>query len=163
MLSIVNSQSTQTYASLRGAGQTVSTSYYANVGADQDKVAANLTTLLEDVTKNVDAQRVTVGGTMPTIKAFAVKKFGAFTKGEIFYELSKKEKVQQYKQILVQDQKTGKFYRGWDKARKLLGLPDFQNGEIKVSPGTLGDFKVFVQSTSVNRKLVPGTTVVRLP
>jgi len=37
----------------------------------------------------------------------------------------------------------------------LLGLPEV--GSVAVNPGDHGNFNIFVQSTSVNRKLVAGT------
>lgn len=76
--------------------------------------------------------------------------------GEAFYELTKPETVQARKQIALLDKKSHKLYTG-DQARTLLGLPDY---EIKVSPASNPNFTVFVQSTSVNRKLMPGTRVV---
>lgn len=78
--------------------------------------------------------------------------------GGAFYQLSKKEKkVQQAKLICIRDKKTGNVYAG-QSARDLLGLPT--TGTISLSPGDHGDYDVYVQSASVNRKLVPGTNVL---
>lgn len=78
--------------------------------------------------------------------------------GAAFYQLSKKEKkVQSYKLICIRDKKTGEVYAG-QSARDLLGLPS--TGAITLSPGDHGDYDIFVQSASVNRKLVPGTHVL---
>ena len=33
-------------------------------------------------------------------------------------------------------------------------------GDIKIVPGNIGDKKIFIQSTSVNRKLMAGTNVL---
>lgn len=156
-----NSVSVGAYTQSRSAGVTSSTSYYANVGTDQDAVAKALAGKLDDVTKSVDAKRVEKQDAI-AIRNFADAKFGGFVKGKMFYQLTKSEKVQSYKDIIVQDGKTGKFFKGWDTARQLLGLPKVQTGEIRLAPGKLGDFKVFVQSTSYNRKLVPGTAVLKL-
>jgi hypothetical protein len=78
--------------------------------------------------------------------------------GAAFYQLSKTEKkVQSYKIICIRDKKNGDVYAG-QSARTLLGLPD--TGSITLSPGNHGDYDIFVQSASVNRKLVPGTQVL---
>jgi hypothetical protein len=79
-------------------------------------------------------------------------------KGAAFYQLTKTEKaVQDYKVIVIQNKVSGAVYAG-AHARQLLGLP--YHGSAKVVPGDHGGFNVFVQSTSVNRKLVPGTVVL---
>lgn len=76
--------------------------------------------------------------------------------GDSFYELTKPEKVQSSKQIMIREVKTGKVYSGHD-ARSILGLP---NHEVKVAPTDHPDYDIFVQSTSVNRKLIPGQSVI---
>jgi hypothetical protein len=79
-----------------------------------------------------------------------------FVKGCAFYELTKPETVQEYKQIAIQNKKNRKVYGG-KTARQMLGLPDAQ---IKLKPGEHGDWKIYVQSTSVNRKLLAGTSLL---
>lgn len=160
MMSTTNSLATARYSASRSKGVTASSSYYADLQGDPGKIAQKLDSKLDDVTSKVDVQRV-ASGDPNVIRKFAEKKFGAYDKGSIFYELQKSEKVQDYKRIVVQDTTTGKFFHGWDSARSLLGLPAAK-GEIKVRPGKLGEFKVFVQSTSYNRKLQPGSAVVKL-
>lgn len=76
--------------------------------------------------------------------------------GSAYYQLTKPEKIQAAKQICVQNKKNGKLYSGRN-ARDLLGLPDV---EVKVAPVSYADFNIFVQSTSVNRKLIGGTNVL---
>ncbi|KJY41229.1 hypothetical protein VR41_13560 [Streptomyces sp. NRRL B-1568] len=76
--------------------------------------------------------------------------------GCAFYQLSKSEKVQARKQIAVLEKKTDRVYTG-PEARALLGLPDM---EVRVKPDHNDDFTIFVQSTSVNRKLVPHTRLL---
>lgn len=78
--------------------------------------------------------------------------------GEAFYQLSKTEKVQAQKSIALYDIKSHAVYIG-NEARHMLGLPDH---EVKVAPASHPDFWIFVQSTSVNRKLVPGTKLLIL-
>lgn len=77
--------------------------------------------------------------------------------GHAFYQLTKKEEVQAYKSFLVRDG-SGRIYEGNDEARALMGLP--VGGSIILYPGAHKAFEVFVQSTSVNRKLIPNTEVL---
>lgn len=79
-----------------------------------------------------------------------------YTKGCSFYELVKNEKVQPTKKIAIQNRKTGKVYTG-DHARDLLGLP---NHEVKLVVADHGEWNVYVQSTSVNRKIIPKQRVL---
>lgn len=86
---------------------------------------------------------------------------GSMVKGGAFYQLTKKEdEVQDYKQIAIRDKKSGKVYSGVE-ARNILGLPF--NGTVKVAPGNHGAYDIFIQSTSVNRKLMPGTQLLYWP
>lgn len=54
------------------------------------------------------------------------------------------------------EKKTDRVYTG-PEARALLGLPET---EVRVKPDHNDDFTIFVQSTSVNRKLVPSTRLL---
>lgn len=78
--------------------------------------------------------------------------------GSTYYQLIKKEIIQSYKQICIQDKRSSKVYSGMS-ARSLLGLP---NNDAKVSPENYSDYDIFIQSTSVNRKLIGGTKVIIL-
>ncbi|MFJ4340115.1 vWA domain-containing protein [Streptomyces sp. NPDC088915] len=80
----------------------------------------------------------------------------AYRTGCAFYQLSKSEKVQARKRIAVLEKRTDRVYTG-PEARALLGLPDV---EVRVKPDHNDDFTIFVQSTSVNRKLVPNTRLL---
>ncbi|MGW8556653.1 vWA domain-containing protein [Streptomyces tubercidicus] len=80
----------------------------------------------------------------------------SFRTGCAFYQLSKSEKIQAQKRIAVLEKKTDRVYTG-PEARALLGLPDT---EVRVKPDHNDDFTIFVQSTSVNRKLVPNTRLL---
>lgn len=94
------------------------------------------------------------------IRDYVVNKLGLpYTLGRCFYQLSKPEKIQPQKQVAIMDKRTGQVWLGHD-ARKLLNLP--ADAEIKVHPEANKDFDVFVQSTSINRHLVPHTKLIRL-
>jgi uncharacterized protein YegL len=160
-LGAVSNTSLGAYTNSRSVGQTYSTSFYAQpVTPDANKFAGQLDSKLDDVSGQVKVERVTAADPI-VIAKFCQKKFGNFPKGHIYYQLTESEKVQDYKKLIVQDTTTGNFFAG-EKAKSLLGVPNFQ-GTVRLKPGSLGEFKVFVQSTSVNRKLTPGTAVVYLP
>jgi hypothetical protein len=78
--------------------------------------------------------------------------------GEAYYQLSKSEKIQPQKEVALYDKRTREVYIG-PNARQILGLPDY---EQRVAPTDHPDYDIYVQSTSVNRKLVPGTYVLIL-
>ncbi|MGI5359728.1 vWA domain-containing protein [Streptomyces sp. CA-252508] len=90
------------------------------------------------------------------IRDWVVESGHTYRTGGAFYQLSKSEKVQARKQIAVLEKKTDQVYTG-PEARALLGLPD---AEVRVRPDHNDDFTIFVQSTSVNRKLVPNTRLL---
>ncbi len=93
-----------------------------------------------------------------SIRDFCEARLGVtYQTGNAYYELTKPEAVQHHKKVVVEHRVSGKRYSGPD-ARRLLGLPD--GGEVRVRPGDHGDWKIFIQSTSVNRKLMAGTTVL---
>ena len=76
--------------------------------------------------------------------------------GSAYYQITKPETIQPYKNIIIQNRLNGKVYAGLD-ARKLLKLPDFT---IKVNPESWGNYLIYVQSSSTNRKLVTGTNLI---
>jgi Mg-chelatase subunit ChlD/phosphoribosylformylglycinamidine (FGAM) synthase PurS component len=77
--------------------------------------------------------------------------------GNAFYELVKSEQVvHETKQIAIRDPRTGKVFGG-STARQRLGLP---SGRIKMKPGEHGQWQVFIQSTSVNRKIPANSCVL---
>jgi uncharacterized protein YegL len=79
-----------------------------------------------------------------------------YVKGRAYYQLVKTEQVQSSKDILIFDKGKTALYGG-DDARELIGLP--VGGNAKVVPGNHANYEIFVQSTSVNRKLPAGTKV----
>lgn len=149
------------YTQSRSRGVMRSETFYAQpVTSDASKFAKKLDVSLADVTADVRVERVTPTDPLK-ISEFGNSKFGGYRPGQLYYELTESEKVQDYKGIVVQDKTKGRFFSGWSSAKQLLGIPDF-TGTVRIRPGDLGDFKVFVQSTSLNRKLEPGTAVVKL-
>ena len=160
-----------TYEGIQEVGRTltVSTTNYMQARSDGSYSAtggrnyslfsvdpANLTTkTVSNLQRIQPADVLTVHREAP-ISEFVSHYRGSYTKGEAFYQLSKKETIQSGKQVMVRDKTTGEFYGGRE-ARGLLGIPDY---EIRVAPTDHPKYDIFVQSTSSNRKLVPGTEVL---
>ncbi|MCF1647914.1 MULTISPECIES: vWA domain-containing protein [Streptomyces] len=90
------------------------------------------------------------------IREWVIECGHTYRTGAAYYQLSKSEKIQAQKQIAVLEKKTDRVYTG-PQARALLGLP---NAEVRVKPDHNEHFTIFVQSTSVNRKLVPNTRLL---
>jgi hypothetical protein len=88
------------------------------------------------------------------IKAFVQENGLTFKTGRGFYEFTKTETIQGYKEIVLMDRATGDLFAG-EKARELLGLPVGETARIR--PTDLVKYAVFVQSTSANRVLQGGT------
>jgi hypothetical protein len=88
------------------------------------------------------------------IKGFVQENGLTFKLGRGFYEFTKAVKVQRQKEIVLQDVASGAMWTG-HAARAMLCLPDDSTVTLKGSgiPG----YTIFVQSTSVNRKLLGGT------
>lgn len=87
------------------------------------------------------------------IKGFVQDNGLYFTKGRGFYQFTKKETIQEYKEVVAQNKETGAIVTG-KVARRVLGIPE-ERADVKPDPDAkhIG----FIQSTSVNRKLVGGT------
>lgn len=88
---------------------------------------------------------------------FVRYKTGGFKLGCVFYQLTKPEKVQGHKEVLIRE-KGKKAVYGGRESRGLIGLP--HGGDCKVTPGNHMNYDIFVQSKAPNRKLVRGTRVL---
>lgn len=142
-------QSMQTYTSNRSAGIRSSNNIF-QVNADNLKRGDIRSNLTEVKGRLYHAQNDYVIRDM--VEKFAKK---TYVKGSTYYELSKPETVQSYKEIVIVSRKDDKKFGGQD-ARDMLGLP---NTETRVKPGDFGDWRIFIQSTSVNRKIKAGTSI----
>lgn len=145
------------YYSARSRGETSTKKFYSTdmSGVSSRTVAARLVNISNDV----QFYDVKVNDHGSQIKDFIeAKTRKAFVKGTAFYQLMKTEsEVQDYKQIAIRNKKSGDVFSGAE-ARNMLSLP--YNGTVKVVPGNHGAYDIFIQSTSVNRKLVEGTQVM---
>lgn len=89
------------------------------------------------------------------IKGFVTDMGHVFRLGRGFYEFTKLETIQGNKDIAIQDKTTGAVYKG-GAARDLLGL----TGSMRVRPDMNPRYKIHVQSTAPNRKLLAGTQLL---
>lgn len=109
-------------------------------------------------------QILDIGEEDRSIKDFVADNGLEFKTGRGFYEFTKPETIQAYKQVVVEDTATGKLYSG-DKARVIAGIPLHPDRDVTKKRGGPKDkctpkpteFTVFVQSTSPNRRLKANT------
>jgi len=76
-----------------------------------------------------------------------------FKAGKGFYEFTKSETISEKKEVVLMKKETGELFEG-EAARAIIGLT---NESRKYSPKDIRDYRVFIQSTSYNRKLIGGT------
>ncbi len=82
--------------------------------------------------------------------------------GSGYYQLTKSEKVQDYKGIIIREKSTNKLFAGrsgndLQEVRRMLNLPVTT---IQLHKNSSPSYDIFIKSTSVNRKLVEGTTLL---
>lgn len=156
---------TETFMVGRSKGVRGSKTLFAG-GADQVNAQARKAAGLRVVPKSEYAlYDVKVDGVQ--IRSFVETATNAgYRTGSAFYQLhtvlggtKTAEVVQPQKKIVVRNRKSGRVYAG-AQARQLLGLP--ADAEVRVRPEDNPEYQIFVQSTSVNRKLVAGTKLLVL-
>lgn len=144
------------YYKSRSLGKTSLRNFYKPVSTDLSHV--NTQVLKQELDKVTDNYSQFTVGKEEQIRDFVeTKTKRPYKQGIAFYQLTKPEKVQPQKDVLVLDKKTGVVWGG-RSARQLIGLPDGQYA--KVTPLDHGSYEIFIKSTSVNRVLVRGTKVL---
>ena len=142
------------YYSARSVGATSTDKFYV----DASNISLNtVKNQLVDVTAKSEVYVVDKTNDGVQIRDFVEAQGYPYVKGCAYYQLSKPEKVQDHKNIALRDKFTGNVYVGLE-SRSMLGLPEY--GEVKVAPADSGQYNIFIQSTSVNRKLVDGTNIL---
>jgi len=153
------------YASLRRVGVRSTTSLFTMNAPSKATLTQSLTQMtpgsyfFEEVTEERLAQ----------IQNGRIDQFLSLVTGKpylpgspiVFYQMTQRVRIQEYKRIAVavpdHASKSVAVYTG-AAARQMLGLPE--KGNVRVSPGRWRGYKVFVETTSMNRKLFPGTSVL---
>ena len=159
--SVASAAAVNTFYAARSAGAKSVKNYFAtDLAATLSKtVRANLEECTQLFTqfevKNTDVN--TQKGKIE-IRPFVESKVKSYILGSAYYQLTKTEEVQPQKEIVVENIISYKLYGG-PSARQLLNLPT-AGSTIKVKPGDHGNYRIYIQSTSVNRHLVPGTKVL---
>jgi hypothetical protein len=153
--SVATRSAVKGFYAARSAGVKSTDKFYADLSSVTLKeVKASLV----DISNEVDIYKVKPAESGMQIRDFVEQRTRkAFVKGSAFYQLSKTETVQEYKQLAIRDKVKGTVYSGF-AARDMLGLPQY--GEVKLAPGSHGQYDIFIQSTSFNRKLVENTNVL---
>lgn len=156
-------QATDNFMVARSKGNFVGTRSLFSTGLD----AVNSTTVRSTLTPlqqnaydilPIHSNPQTTDGGWP-IRDFVYSRGLDYVIGKGFYQLTKTETIQAQKQIAIREKATGQVYWG-DAARDLLGLP--RNVEVRVKPNLNPEYDVFVQSTSVNRKVLRNTDLLVL-
>lgn len=152
---VETTSSVRSYMEDRTKGVTYKTQFFTNL----DNVSPEtLKKSLVDVTNNVKVVYVTKNDDGKQIRDFCNDKIGKFETGHTLYQLTKKEPiVQDYKKLYIRNKTDGKIYGG-SNARTMLGLPEV--GNIAITPGDHGQYDIFIQSNSVNRKVQKDTCVL---
>lgn len=142
------------YVTTRAAGKKATGGFFS--GTEKVNLAQ-----LEEVTKDYSLY---VSGDLISdtdgmmISDFILARRMKYLKGAAFYQLVKTEaRVQPDKCIVIRERTTGKIYAG-DKARDMVGIPRNQN--VRLHPGQHGNYDVFIQSSSWNRKVPTGSGVL---
>ncbi len=136
-----------------GAAQVNAAERKAHGLRELHKAKYDLVEVKSEHTNKVDKD----GKSCVEIRPFVERISAVYVQGLAFYELVKPEKIQPQKRLLVRNRKSGRVYAG--DVRTMLGLP---NHEVRVKPERNPEYQIFVQSTSVNRNLFPGTRLVLL-
>jgi len=150
--SVQTMAATSGYYAARSRGELKTQSFFTNLAG----VAQRDLNKLDDVTGEFKQWKVE---RECPIAALVESKGHTYQIGRGFYELTKREEVQGHKDIVIMD-RTSKTLYGGDKARDLIGIAKGPGVVVKVSPGNHANYRIFVSSTSVNRKLVRGTTLL---
>jgi len=97
-----------------------------------------------------------------TIKKFIEGHDLKYVAGCAFYELTKPEQIAENKTVVAKELATGKMITG-ALVRTTLGIPSGRDAtakRFKLDPEASTEYRIFVESTSYNRVLVPGTQVL---
>lgn len=152
-----NDQAFQEFYSARSIGVKSTKTFYSSL---KDVSTADVKAVLKDISDEVQLFPISSASDGMAIRDFVEARLNGapMTKGAAFYQLVKIEPtVQSTKLIALRDKTSNAIYCG-DAARQMLGLPLV--GSVRVNPKDHGGFDVFIQSTSVNRKVNAGTQLL---
>ena len=144
----------QQYSVTRSAGKSTMDSFFVDV-VKAGFTAAECRKQLADVTSTLRVRKV---NKFDEVETFVRDVLGeTYSPGCGYYQIYKAETLKVGRKIILRPRNADgsggdKFYTG-PKVRELLGLPS--DRDVKVEPKNLGEFIVYFQSASPNRKLTP--------
>jgi hypothetical protein len=158
---------TGAYLTSRSAGVRSTTSLFTMNAPSVSELKRTLTPLTQGsyffLTVDEESLRQVERGRIDQFTALKTGK--PYSPGMVFYEMTVRVRIQDHKKVAVaiwdKASNAEQVYSG-AHARAMLGLPE--KGEVRVSPGpwSAKGYKVFIASTSYNRRLIPGTRVLVL-
>jgi hypothetical protein len=167
------SVSATAYAGMRASGQAGTSNLFSMNAPTIGTIASVLTPMtpgsyyFEDVTAD-DLAQIENG----RIDQFMQLKTGTpYAPGRAYYQMIKRERIQHYKTLAINVRERrviGKHSSGYTdpgvyvgkEIRHLLGLPSDGHSEVRISPPKAQGYDVYILSTSMNRKVYPGTKVL---
>ena len=153
----VSATAFNSFYSARATGTKSTRTFYSSM---KDVTVADVKSVLTDISKSVLLWPVPDAEAGSAIRDFVESRLSGapMLKGAAFYQLVKTEdKIQATKKIVIRVKDTGAVYYG-QAARDLIGLP--HHTDARVRPENHGQFDVFIQSTSVNRKVSQNTQIL---
>ena len=152
----IDTVATTSYVAARSAGaQSSNTFYTSTANVDESK-------LLEVNPKEFSLYVVPDYSNGIQVRDFILERRTEFLVGAVYYQLSKSEaRVSPNAEILLREVATGKVFEG-PEVRKMLGLDTLNNARVHPNHGG-GKYDVFIQSSSLNRKLVAPWGVIYRP
>jgi hypothetical protein len=153
---VVSSKAFTGYFKGKSAGTMSTRSFYSDVSnltvREARSELSEITNQVKFITPNMDCQ----------IRDAIIGHGLEWIKGAAFYQLIKTEKrVHDYKMVALRVKSSGKVYCG-QQAREMLGIGNAV-GTVRLVPGDHGKFDVFIQSTSINRRIPAGSEVMYWP
>jgi len=153
---VTNAAAFKGYFKGKSAGVMSTRSFYSDIS---DLTVRKTRSTLSEITNQV---QFVMAGRDAQIRDIILDHGFEWIKGAAFYQLVKTEKrVHDYKLVALRVKTSGKVYCG-QEARNMLGIGGAV-GTVRLVPGDHGKFDVFIQSTSVNRKIPRGTEVMYWP
>jgi uncharacterized protein YegL len=92
------------------------------------------------------------------IDEFVAALTGSYIPSRAYYEMTQRVRIQGYKNVAILVEKDDELYMG-EAARDLVGLPR-DGSDVRVSPGAHPGYRIFIQSTSFNRNLLPNSSLL---
>ena len=159
-----NDDAFQSFYAARATGTKATRSFYTSTA---NLTEAEVKQTLGDISAEVQFFPVAAAEAGTQIRDFVEKRLKGepMLKGAAFYQLVKiEEKIQAYKLIAIRDKDTGEVFCG-PEARQMVGLSLTEDSRVNPTKKETVKTKwqIFVQSTSVNRKVDGGTQLMYWP